>query len=118
MNNVGTPESDVQNGILAMFSVPFTFRCSIADNDFASRWCSSNKDIICLVSKVFKDSKDILLNTVNFSFQPTEKKISLYYMNIICLISIALTVCDFVTALYKFMGSKYRKFKTYRNILR
>ena len=39
-------------------------------------------------------------------------------MNIICLISIALTVCDFVTALYKFMGSKYRKFKTYRNILR
>ena len=51
-------------------------------------------------------------------FQPTEKQISMYYMNITCLTSITLTILDFVTASYKFMGSKYKKFKTYRDKFR
>ena len=125
MNNVGVPLSDNSQyerpPIAAMFNVPYTYRCDMR-REFVKRWCNSNTDIICYVTKVSLCNHTSVeckfLNANFYFFQPTEKQISMYYMNITCLTSITLTVLDFVTASYKFMGSKYKKFKTYREKFR
>ena len=55
MNNVGVPLSDNSQyerpPIAAMFNVPYTYRCDMR-REFVKRWCNSNVDIICYVTKV------------------------------------------------------------------
>ena len=55
MNNVGLPLSDNSQyerpPIAAMFNVPYTYRCDMR-REFVKRWCNSNVDIICYVTKV------------------------------------------------------------------
>ena len=55
MNNVGVPLSDNSRyerpPIAAMFNVPYTYRCDMR-REFVKRWCNSNVDIICYVTKV------------------------------------------------------------------
>ena len=57
MNNVGVPLSDNSQyerpPIAAMFNVPYTYRCDMR-REFVKRWCNSNVDIICYVTKVWK----------------------------------------------------------------
>ena len=98
MNNVGTPETEVRHGFMAMFSVPYTFRCSIGDNDFASRWCSSNKDIICLVSKVNLRSRlrRVKLQLIRFPLADREENLTLLHEHYLSAINCAhrLRLCD------------------------
>ena len=44
MNNVGEAEPNVDNGLQAMFAVPFTYRCTMR-KEFVRRWCNTNKDM-------------------------------------------------------------------------
>lgn len=45
------------------------------------------------------------------SIQPTEKKISLWYMNVTCIASLCLTIADFISASGKFCKGKVSKIK-------